>query len=85
MRLEAVRAIYRDGVLVFADPSQAPKGATEVMITYLAESQTETSLKVDPINVLRGRGKGERLVEKLLKARREDRERNERSPRPVRA
>lgn len=85
MRLKAVRAIYKDGVLVFAEPALAPKGATEVLITYLAESPAETPGEADPIHALRGRGKGERLVEKLLEARREDRERDERSPKPLRA
>ncbi len=32
----------------------------------------------DPIQVLRGRGKGERLVEKLLQSRRKDRNHDER-------
>lgn len=32
----------------------------------------------DPIQALRGRGKGERLVEKLLQSRRKDRNRDER-------
>lgn len=85
MRLQAVRAIYKDGSLIFADPALAPKGVTEVLVTYLEESTTEALHGVDPIQALRGRGKGERLVERLLQARREDRERDERSHRHLRA
>ena len=36
----------------------------------------------DPIAALRGRGRGERLVERLLAARREDRDREESSQEP---
>lgn len=79
MRLQTVRAVYKNGSLIFADPAQAPKDMTEVVITYLEESSTEALGRVNPILALRGRGKGERLVERLLQARREDRERDERS------
>jgi AbrB family looped-hinge helix DNA binding protein len=37
------------------------------------ESISVIPAPADPINALRGRGRGERLVEKLLKARQEDR------------
>ena len=84
MKLQTVRAIYKDGALVFADPALAPKGVKEVVVTYLEESPTEAFGRVDPIQVLRGRGKGERLVEKLLQARREDREHDDRSHRSLR-
>lgn len=79
MKLQTVRAIYKDGTLVFADPALAPKGRKEVVVTYLDESPAEVIGEVDTIHLLRGRGKGERLVEKLLRARREDREHDERS------
>ena len=84
-RLHAVHAIYKDGGLVFTDPTLAPKDGTEVVVTYVEESHTEASLEEDPIQALRGRGTGERLVEKLLQARREDREHDERSSRHLRA
>jgi hypothetical protein len=74
MKLQTVRGIYKDGTLVFADPALAPRGVKEVVLTYLDESPTEMKVEVDPIKALRGRGKGERLVEKLLRARRDDRE-----------
>jgi hypothetical protein len=85
MRLQAVRAIFKDGVLIFADPTLAPKNGAEVVVTYLEETQTETLRGVDPIQALRGRGRGERLVERLWQARREDREHDERSCRRLRA
>jgi len=55
------------------------------VVTYLEEFRTEALSRVDPIQALRGRGKGERLVERLVQARREDRERDERSHRRLRA
>lgn len=73
IRLQAVRAIHKDGTLLFEDPALAPKGVTEVLVTYVEELQTEALSRANPIQALRGRGKGERLVERLLQARREDR------------
>jgi hypothetical protein len=83
-RLQAVHAIFKDGALVFADPALAPKNGAEVVVTYIEESSTETLSNGDLLSTLRGRGKGERLVEKLLQARREDREHDERSYRHLR-
>lgn len=80
-RLHAVHAIFKDGGLVFADPALAPQNGAEVVVTYVEEPHTEVPLEVDPLQALRGRGKGERLVERLLRARREDREHDERSDR----
>ena len=84
MKLQTVRAIYKNGTLVFADPALAPKGIKEVVVTYLQESPAEVAGGVDAIKLLRGRGKGERLVEKLLRARREDRERDNLNHRSLR-
>ncbi len=75
MRVQVARAIYKRGTLIFARPKLAPKDGTEVVITYFAESEDIGVHGADPILALRGRGKGERLVEKLLQSRREDRER----------
>jgi hypothetical protein len=77
MRLQVVRAIYKGGTLIFTQPELTPRDGTEVILTYLDEGQVESHRPVDPVQALRGRGKGERLVEKLLESRREDRERNE--------
>ena len=85
MRLQAVHAIFKDGVLIFADPALAPQDGVEVVVTFLEESKTEALHGVDPMQALRWRGKGERLVEKLWQARREDREHDERSCRRLRA
>jgi hypothetical protein len=73
MRLRTARAIYKDGNLVFADPALAPKDVTEVIVTYVEPSEVETAGQSDPIQALRGRGRGERLTERLLQSRREDR------------
>jgi hypothetical protein len=40
-RLQTVHAIFKDGTLVFADPTLAPKIGAEVVVTYVAESPTE--------------------------------------------
>ena len=83
MRLRTARAIYRDGNLIFADPTLAPKETTEVIVTYVEASELGTVGQLDPIQALRGRGRGERLTEKLLQSRREDRQRDERNARTV--
>ena len=79
MRLQAAHAVYKEGTLIFANPEVVPKDGAEVVVTYLEEFRREGSLGMDPIQALRGRGKGERLIERLLQSRREDRERDERS------
>jgi len=84
MRLQTARAIYEDGRLIFADPRLVPDGA-EVVVTFLWEFEKDVIPKVDPIQALRGRGKGEGLVEKLLQSRREDRELDERAHAYLRA
>jgi hypothetical protein len=84
MRLQTARAIYKDGGLVFTDPRLAPEDGTEVVVTFLKQSRQE-ELDVDPIQALRGRGKGERLVDKLLQSRNEDREKDEQSRARLRA
>ena len=84
-RLLAVHAIFKDGGLIFSDPDLAPQDGTDVVITYVEEPRHEEPGEVDPLQALRGRGKGERLVEKLLQSRREDRDNDERSFRHLRA
>jgi hypothetical protein len=83
-RLHTMHAIFKDGGFVFADPALAPQDGAEVVVTYVEEPYTEVPLEVDPLQALQGRGKGERLVERLLRARREDREHDERSDRHLR-
>ena len=82
--LRAVHAIFKNGALIFADPTLALQDGTEVVVTYFEAPQAEIPRGVEPLHALRGRGKGERLVEKLLRARREDREHDERSSRYLR-
>jgi hypothetical protein len=79
MRLQVVRAIYQGGILIFTQPELAPRDGTEVILTYVEEGEEQKLPEIDPIRALRGRGKGERLVEKLLQSRREDRQRDESS------
>lgn len=76
MKLQVVRAIYKGGTLTFAQPELAPRDGVEVIVTYLAEGEAAAQRQEEPLQALRGRGKGERLVERLLRSRREDRERD---------
>jgi hypothetical protein len=77
MELQAVHAIFKDGRLIFADPDLMPVNDSEVLVTYLVRPTKKSIADIDQIVPLRGRGKGERLVEKLLKSRGEDRNRDE--------
>ena len=85
MRLQVVRAIYKGGTLIFTQPELTPRDGTEVILTYVEAGENEEQRTMDPIRALRGRGKGERLVEKLLQSRREDRQRDESRSAPLRA
>jgi hypothetical protein len=83
--LHTVHAIFKNGALIFADPTLVPQDGTEVVVTYFEAPRDERPRGVDPLRALRGRGKSERLVEKLFQARREDREHDERSTRHLRS
>jgi len=78
--LKATYAIYKKGRLAFTDEQTVPEDGTRIIVIFLEEMGG-----TDPIKALRGRGKGERLVEKLLKSRREDLEADERSTRNLRS
>jgi hypothetical protein len=78
MELQAVHAIYENGRLIFTDPNTAPINGSEVLVTYFVRASKKTLENNDPILKLRGRGKGEHLVEKLLKSRHKDRNHYER-------
>lgn len=77
MELQAVHALYKQGRLIFINPHLAPQDGAEVIVTYVATPRRDAITDTAPIQALRGRGKGEALVEKLLQARREDREHDE--------
>jgi hypothetical protein len=78
MNLQAVRALYTNGTLIFADVGSRPRDGMEVVVTFLEEPRRGLIPGEDALQALRGRGRGERLVERLLQSRREDRERDER-------
>jgi len=73
--LQTVHAIYKDEKLIFTDRSTLPENGVEVIITFINKSKPAPVLATDPIRDLRGRGRGENLVHRLLKSRSEDRER----------
>ena len=72
------------------DPQQIPE--VYDFIDFLVEKRRkkrelispETMNQKDPIQALRGRGKGEQLVERLLQSRRDDRHRDERKHTDIR-
>ena len=63
MELQAVHAIYENGRLIFTDPNTAPSNGSEVLVTYFVRASKKTLENIDPILKLRGRGKGEHLVD----------------------
>jgi hypothetical protein len=85
MGLQVMRAIYKNGTLIFANAESGPTDGTEVVVTFLEEFRPKPRPGEDVLQSLRGRGKGERLVERLLQARREDREHDEQSRTSLRA
>lgn len=76
--IRAVRAIYKDGKLLFIDKTGMPNDGSEVIVTFVDRSE-ENKSGSDAISALKGRGKGESLGEKLLKARKDDKEQDEKS------
>lgn len=83
--LKAVHAIYKEGKLIFADEHIRPKDGTEVIVTFFEEKKEGVKTPADAIEALRGRGKGEKLVEKLLQSRREDLKHDEENYRRLRS
>jgi len=77
MKLQTVRATYKDGKLVFADPHRMPEDGDEVVVTFVEKPGDHVPTEMDPIQALKGRARGEGLLERLLQSRREDRERDE--------
>jgi len=82
--IKTVKAIYKEGQFIFLDEMIVPKDGTEVTITFTEDSENKMS-GLDAIDALYGRGKGEKLLEKLLELRREDLEHDERNYRRLRS
>ena len=74
---QKVNAIYKDGKLLFSKPELAPRDGTEVVVTFVRESPKDKIPQLEALQSLRGRGRGEGLVKKLLAARKLDREREQ--------
>jgi len=83
--LKAVHAIYREGQLIFADEQMAPKDGAEVIVTFFEEEKKNIKVSLDAVKALRGCGKGEKLVDKLLQLRQEDLEHDEENYRRLRS
>lgn len=66
----------KKGRLIFLDKAILPKDGTEVTVIFKDDTDDKISFE-EAIKALRGRGKGEGLLEKLLKMRKEDREKDE--------
>jgi len=87
---KAIRAAYKEGKLIFADEQITPEDGTEVIVIFpfpgdSKEPKKSAYQEIDAIEALRGRGKGENLVQKLLKSRREDLEHDEKNYRRLRS
>jgi hypothetical protein len=83
MRLQTTQAIYANGKLIFLDPELAPRDGMEAVATFLEDPQGLTISNT--IQALRGRGRSEKLVERLLQSRQEDRAHDERVANHLRA
>lgn len=83
VKLHTTQAIYANGRLIFMDPEQAPSDGTEVVVTFIEKSVN--SSVAETIHALRGRGRGEPLVQKLNQSRREDRIHDERTTKRLRS
>ena len=82
--INTVKAIYKEGRLIFLDETVVPEDGTEVTVTFTKNSKDKMS-GLDAINALYGSGKGENLLEELLESRREDLEHEERNYRRSRS
>ena len=70
-------AVTRRGQTVIPAPIRKRYGIVEgAQLVWLDDGETIKVIPVpaDPVRALRGRGRGEKLVERLLTARREDRD-----------
>jgi hypothetical protein len=67
--MQAVKAIY-DGKVIHPIDSAPVAGMTEVLVIFPTDTKTHTP--EDARKRLKGAGRGEFLVDKLLKARSED-------------
>lgn len=66
MTTRSVRAVYRAGRLDFTAPERPPREGAEVLVTFVEEAPAAEAPGLRALRLLRGRGKGEELVEKLL-------------------
>ena len=56
MRLQVVRAIYKGGGLIFAQPELTPRNGTEVILTCVDEAEREQQPAVDSTSSIAGTG-----------------------------
>ena len=73
MKMQTVHAKYRDRRLAFQGRAPAIPDGADVMVVFSAQMTEPVREEPDVVGLLRGRAKGERITEKLLEARREDR------------
>lgn len=72
MQLKTAFANYQKGKLIFRQPDVQIQDGSEVVVAYIENLPTQKQEKLSILKLLRGRGKGEDLVEKLLLSREED-------------
>lgn len=75
--MQTAHATYRSQRLAFRGRAPAiPEGA-DVTVVFSVKISEPVPEEKDAVGLLRGRAKGEHLTEKLLKARREDRKKDQ--------
>ncbi len=72
MQLKTVFANYQKGKLIFRQPDVQIQNGSEVVVAYIEKRPTQKQEKLSILKLLRGRGKGEDLVGRLLLSRQED-------------
>jgi hypothetical protein len=82
--LRSVRAIYNKEKITFLDETEIPEDGAEVIVIFEENSKDKMS-GLEAIEALRGSGKGEGLLDELLKSRQEDLELDEKNYRYLRS
>ena len=72
MQLKTAFANYQKGKLIFCQPDVQIQNGSEVVVAYIEKRPTQKQEKLSILKLLRGRGRGEDLVGRLLLSIEED-------------
>ena len=73
MKMQTAHAKYQQNRLAFQGRAPAIPDGADVMLVFSVKMAEPVRKESDAVALLRGRAKGEKMTAKLLKARREDR------------